>query len=557
MRLALGDRVVDMHADEDGWFSVTCAATPGSLYQFVLPDGTRVSDPASRAQAKGVEGPSILTPPRDPALSRQWQGRAWEEAIIYEIHIGTFTEEGTFLGAIPRLAELAACGITAIELMPVAQFSGLRGWGYDGVLQFAPHHSYGPPQALKALIDAAHQVGLMVLLDVVYNHFGPHGNALPQYASQFFEDGRTTPWGKAVAFDNLNVRHYFLENALYWLRGFGFDGLRLDAVQHIKGTRKPDFLSELAETVSKAFPGTPTHLIVEDDERRRDLIEYRQGRRLMFDASWNDDFHHAAHTLVTQETTGHYEPYADAPSRMLAEAIAIGFPVAAAEIAEPVTPRARVAFLQNHDQVGNRAKGERLRSLVGDSVMDVLMSLLLLSPQIPLLFMGDDYGETQPFLYFADYDGELAEAIRRGRFEEAENFGWERAKDTGTLPDPIGVAAFSTSKLDWARARLPQGLRRRSQLNELTRIRARYVMPLRALQDCTILPTSQGVVAVDWRFDDGTLKMRANLSQSPQSIPRPGDAIIWSIGWHCDKVGVLAAPGIVVSVGPPKQGGFK
>lgn len=552
MRLALTDRLIDMDAEPDGWFSIVCAAVAGDFYQFALPDETRVSDPASRAQVHGVEGPSILTVKR--GFDQPWSGRPWEEAVIYEIHIGTFTQEGTFLAAIPRLAELASCGITAIEIMPVAQSPGSRGWGYDGVLQFAPDGAYGPPEALRMLINAAHGLGLMVLLDVVYNHFGPVGNALPRYAGRFFDDRRTTPWGKAIAFDEPNVRRYFLENALYWLTEFGFDGLRLDAVQHLKDSQRPDFLSELATVVREAVPGRHVHLIVEDDQRRQELIRYRPPQApVLYTASWNDDFHHAIHTIVTGETGGYYRPYADAPWRKLAETLANGFPVdrPATEETAPAVPMARVAFLQNHDQVGNRAKGERLTTLVTDPVMEVLTALLLLSPQTPLLFMGDDYGETRPFFYFADYAGELAEAIRKGRLKEAENFGWSRDGAAESLPDPIDIATCQASKLDWSRAQTPTGHRHRSRLRELTALRRKFVVPLAGrLEDFVIHPVVEGVMAVDWLFPDGTLQIRMNLSQAPEPVPRPADTTIWSIGWRSDE-GVLASPGIVVAVGPP------
>lgn len=557
MRLALADHLIDMEAEEDGWFSAIARVSAGTLYQFVLPDGTRVCDPASRAQAGGVEGPSILTAQRSQPHRQPWLGRPWREAIISEIHIGTFTSEGTFLAAIPRLAELAESGITAVEIMPVAQFAGTRGWGYDGVLHFAPHNAYGPPQALKTLVDAAHSLRMMVLLDVVYNHFGPIGNAIPQYAERFFDHSRSTPWGMAIAFDEPNVRRYFLENALYWLTEFGFDGLRLDAVQHIRDTRNPDFPCELAAAMRKATPERHVHLIAEDGGWRRDLIARgRNAEPSAFSASWNDDFHHAIHTMVTGEKGGHYRPFADEPSQILSEVLASGFRFGSDEAEETVpAPVSRVAFLQNHDQVGNRASGDRLRTLVGDDVMEVLTSLLLLSPQIPLLFMGDDYGETRPFHFFADCDGEFADAIRAGRPKEAENFGWDGLGGPTAIPDPISPATFYASKLDWSHAQMPPGHLHRARLRELSQLRLTHIAPLcGSLEDYIVHPMPDGAVAIDWHFSDGTFQIRANLSQTTQPVPGVSDVVIWAIGWLADER-ALAAPGIVVAVGPPAPPG--
>ncbi|WP_268828418.1 malto-oligosyltrehalose trehalohydrolase [Sinorhizobium kostiense] len=550
MNVVVADRQVQMERQGDGWFSAVVPADAGCLYQFALDDGTRLADPASRAQAHDLEGPSILTDQnRFPWQQGEWRGRPWSEAVIYELHVGTFTDEGTFKAAIPRLGELARAGITALEIMPVAQFPGNRGWGYDGVLHFAPHIAYGTPEDLKALVDAAHGHGMMILLDVVYNHFGPLGNALPRYASRFFNRRRSTPWGPAVEFNEPAVRQYFIENALYWLRDFRFDGLRLDAIGHIKDRQDPTFLHELAATVGAAFPDRHVHLVVEDEERRRDLVAYSPDAiPLHFSANWNDDLHHALHVIATGEANGHYTAYAEDPWTILKDVLACGFhPCSAAEKGKrPVMPPARVAFLQNHDQVGNRALGERLRTLVGADLTEVMTALLLLSPQIPLLFMGDDYGETRPFHFFADYQGEIADAIRKSRPEEAANFGG-RAEDVDHMPDPIDVQTFASSKLDWKRAEGEGGRRERERLRTLIELRMRHVVPFVAPPEAVLVhPTPDGVVAIDWRFPGAKLQLRLNLSDAEQRVPGTEGHVIWSAGWVPDET-TLRAPGILVA----------
>ncbi len=551
MDVVVGDRKTKMESQEDGWFSAVVPADVGCPYQFALADGTRLADPASRAQAHDLDGPSILTDQnRFPWQQVEWRGRAWSEAVIYELHVGTFTDEGTFKAAIQRLGELARAGITALEIMPVAQFPGNRGWGYDGVLHFAPHNAYGTPEDLKALVDAAHGHGMMVLLDVVYNHFGPLGNALPRYASRFFNHRRSTPWGSAVEFNEPAVRRYFLENALYWLRDFRFDGLRLDAIGHIKDRQDPTFLHELAATVRQAFPGRHVHLVVEDEERRRDLVAYSPDAvPLHFSANWNDDLHHAIHVIATGEAIGHYAAYAEDPWRILKDVLASGFQrrSAAEKSTCPMMPLARVAFLQNHDQIGNRALGERLRTLVAADVMDVLTALLLLSPQVPLLFMGDDYGETRPFHFFADYQGEIADAIRENRPEEAENFGG-RAEDPERMPDPIDAQTFASSKLDWKRAEREGGRREREKLSRLIELRMRHIVPLVAPPKAVhVHQTTDGVVAIDWRFPRANLQLRLNLDDAEHAVPGTEGAVIWSAGWLAEKA-TLRAPGILVAV---------
>ncbi|QFI70001.1 Malto-oligosyltrehalose trehalohydrolase [Sinorhizobium alkalisoli] len=552
MAVVVGDRTIEMAEEEGGWFSAVAAADTGSLYQFALSDGTRVSDPASRAQADGVEGPSVLVDQdRYRWKHPDWDGRPWNEAVVYELHVGTFTEEGTFRAASTRIGELARVGVTTVELMPLAQFPGRRGWGYDGVLHFAPHNAYGTPDDLKALVDAAHGHGMMAILDVVYNHFGPVGNALARYASPFFNSRRETPWGAAIDFDHPAVRWYFIENALYWLQDFRFDGLRLDAVDQIKDTQEPSFLQELARTARRAIPDRHIHLTVEDDERRPELVAYSgDGEPLRFSASWNDDFHHAAHVIATGETSGHYQPYEHAPSMILKEILATGFwsrSVGGNRNVGQTTPLSRVAFLQNHDQIGNRALGERLRTLVPPDLLDVLMSLLILSPQIPLLFMGDDYGETRPFHFFADYEGEIADAIRRNRPEEAVRFGG-KPEDAGHIPDALDPRTLASCRLNWSRAGSGEGERERSKLSNLIALRMRHIVPILAPPKRVVVhPSPEGLIAIDWHFSQATLQLRANFSKEQQAFPGVEGEVIWSIGRPAEAP-VLMAPGILVAV---------
>ncbi|WFU50457.1 malto-oligosyltrehalose trehalohydrolase [Sinorhizobium terangae] len=567
VRLILNGTAHEMKALDDGWFEHSLTARAGDLYCFQLSDGSLVADPASSAQQNGPSGPSILV---DQAAydwkETSWRGRPWEEAIISELHIGTFTPEGTFRAAGERLAHLADAGITAIEIMPVAEAPGMRGWGYDGVLHFAPHHAYGTPDEFKALVDRAHSLGLMVLLDVVYNHFGPEENALPRYAADFFNKDSATPWGASIAFEQEPVRRFFIENALCWLGDFRFDGLRIDATEQIRDSRKPHILVEMAREIRETFPERHVHLVVEDAHRRRSLVgRGPEGIAELFTASWNDDLHNALHVVATGETKGHYKPFAAETWRKIREAMAEGFalPAKGTEISSHWTgdrlpPEARVNFLQNHDQIGNRAFGERLISLVGEDLMRVLTATLMLVPQVPLLFMGEEYGETQPFCFFADYEGEIAEAVRSGRQGEAENFGgMPRGKTIADLPDPLDPRTFAASKLRWDRAESPAGRRHLAFIRELADIRQRHIAPLLkqpGVPDHRILPTGDGLVAVDWLFGSAVLALRINLTDQARPVPAYSGAPIFTTmaAGDCSlTAGELPGPGIVAAVAPP------
>ncbi len=427
LRLDAQPRVWKLERESGGWHTLISAhAKPGTRYQFVLPDGMAVPDPASRYQPEDVHGPSeVMDPGSYRWRNLDWRGRPWEEAVIYELHVGCFTDAGSFDAARERLSHLAGLGVTAIELMPLSDFPGSRNWGYDGVLPYAPDASYGHPDSLKALIDAAHGLGLMVLIDVVYNHFGPEGNYLGLYAPQFFSARHQTPWGSAVNFDGRDsrpVREFFIHNALYWLEEFHCDGLRLDAVHAILDDSPAHILAELAQRVRAAFPDRHIHLLLENEHNQaRLLVRTRQQAIRLYDAQWNDDVHHVLHAAATGETEGYYADYA-ARTSLLGRALAEGFAFqgehmayrgsARGEPSSQLPPAAFVAFLQNHDQVGNRAFGERISMLATAPAVRAATAIYLLLPQIPMLFMGEEWHTRQPFLFFCDFGAELGQAVR-------------------------------------------------------------------------------------------------------------------------------------------------
>ncbi|MDG4650071.1 malto-oligosyltrehalose trehalohydrolase [Roseibacterium sp. SDUM158017] len=512
LTLRLAGRDLAMTQEGEGWFGARAEASKGMDYAFVLPDGTAVPDPASRQQAGDVHGASRLVAPRTPA---PWPGRPWEEAVIYELHVGTFTPEGTFRAAIPELDRLARIGITAIEIMPLARFGGDRGWGYDGVLPYCPHEVYGRPDDLAALIEAAHARGLMVLLDVVYNHFGPDGNYLPLYAPDFFDAGRHTPWGAGIDYTQAPVRRFFIDNALYWLGEFGFDGLRLDAIDQIADPSEPELLVELAREVRARLPGRRIHLTTEDNRNVTHLHEREDGRAALHTAEWNDDMHNAAHVLATGEHEDYYAPFADDPLAHLGRALSEGFAFQGeggrGEPSAHLPPVAFVDFLQNHDQTGNRALGERLDALTDGDTLSALTAILLLSPHVPLLFMGEEYGETRPFLFFAHFGDALDDAVREGRRAEFRGFSDFTGKE---IPDPIARETFLRCKLDPARRDSAEGQARMAGIATLLDLRHRLLVPHlgAAGGHCgTCLAARDGRLAVDWRLGGVRLSLRARF----------------------------------------------
>ena len=432
--------------------------SPGDLYAYRLDDTRTRPDPVSRWQPDGVHGPSaIIDPSAFRWTDQEWRGRALHELILYELHCGTFTPEGTFFAVIPQLDCLIhELGITAIELMPVAAFPGARNWGYDGVHPFAPHTSYGGPLGLKTLVNACHEKGLAVVLDVVYNHLGPEGNYLSEFGP-YFTDRYHTPWGQALNFDgddSAEVRRYFIDNALYWVTEYHIDGLRLDAIHGIYDASPKHVLQELAEAVHAEAQalGRTVHVISESDLNDNRVITTRDNGGWGHDAQWSDDFHHALHALLTKERNGYYHDFGSV--RDLQTAITDGFVYQGQD--SPYRQRSHgtpsrhlpgerfVICSQNHDQVGNRAFGERLSTLIPFPALKLAAGLILCAPNIPLLFMGEEYGEPAPFLYFTSHtDPDLAQAVRDGRRREFARFAW-----AGEIPDPQDPETFVRSQLN-------------------------------------------------------------------------------------------------------------
>ena len=480
----------------DGWHELTVpGARAGDRYQFRLPDGMLVPDPASRHNPNDVHGPSVVVDPSAyPWQCRAWRGRPWREAVVYELHVGTFTPEGSFDAARGRLPYLAELGITAIELMPLADFPGRRNWGYDGVLLFAPDASYGTPEQLKALVDAAHALGIMVLLDVVYNHFGPDGNYLHAYCPPFFNPARQTPWGAAINFDGANsrtVRDFFIHNALYWIEEYRFDGLRVDAVHAICDDSQPWIVPELCAAV-QAGPGRErqVHIVLENDRNQAYLLERgADGRPLVATAQWNDDLHHAAHVMLTGETDGYYADFAQRPAEQFALALAQGFlytgqpsPFRAGQPhGEPcahLPPAAFVSYLQTHDQVGNRALGERIDALATPALVQAARACVLLSPHTPMLFMGEEFGCTTPFQFFCDFTGDLAAAVTAGRRAEFGRFAaFADAEARARIPDPNDEETFLQSKLRWTDLDQAQHQQALSHTRQQLTVRREQLMP--------------------------------------------------------------------------------
>lgn len=522
---------IPMAKTYDGWFeTLTDAVLVGGGYQYVLNEGLAVPDPAARAQIGDVHGPSRLVDPKSYAWrTPNWKGRPWHEAILYELHTGTYSVEGTFNAIARDLDRLVDVGVTAIELLPVAQFGGNRGWGYDGVLLYAPHVAYGGPEGLKRLIDACHEREIMVLMDVVYNHFGPDGNYLHRYASDFFDETRHTPWGPAIAFARKPVRDFFIHNALYWLEEFRCDGLRLDAIDQIEDPSEEEILAEMAREIRAQIPDRHIHLTIEDDENTTRLFSFDEDNNTrLFDAEWNDDWHHAMHVVLTGENAGYYQDYADEPVARLANTMAQGYGYQgepspfrdAKPRGQPsahLPPTAFVDFIQNHDQTGNRAQGNRLTTLAEAEAIDAALTLLLLSPHIPMLFMGDEYGEKRPFQFFTDFEGDLAEAVRKGRRAEfRDNKAFADAYAKNLIPDPNAEETLRRCVL------APLNTPRLSLVKQLIAARITHVIPhLKSMggNTGTVTALKGAAFSVDWACGGGKLTLTANFSDRPVMNP--------------------------------------
>ncbi|MBD8697692.1 malto-oligosyltrehalose trehalohydrolase [Stenotrophomonas sp. CFBP 13718] len=474
--LVLDGDLLQMHGEGDGCFSVDAAGSAGAPYRYRIDGDEQVPDPASRWQPHGVEGASALLPVDGHAWKSGWTGRAWHELVIYEVHLGC---SGGIEGLRTQLPALAAMGITALELMPVAQFPGRRNWGYDGVFPYAPAEVYGHPDALKALVDDAHAQGMAVLLDVVYNHFGPQGNLLSRYASAFFRTDAPTPWGEAIDFRQPQVRRFFIDNALMWLQEYRFDGLRLDAVHTIVPN---DFLADLQHSVrTHCGADRPIHLVLENERNQAHWL------RAGFQAQWNDDYHNALHVMVTGEREGYYADYADRAAELLARSLAEGFGWQGernhkgemrGEPSADVSADHFVIFAQNHDQIGNRAFGDRLCTQVTPAVASAVQALTLLTPMVPLVFMGEPWHARQPFQFFTDFAPPLDEAVREGRRREFAGFAaFSSQSERDRIPDPNAIATFERSRVALPPADDALAAAHIEDFAALLAVRRRYLQP--------------------------------------------------------------------------------
>jgi maltooligosyltrehalose trehalohydrolase len=535
--------VTAMTPADDGWFSATLIdARAGMRYRFRVDGDSEVPDPASAYQPDDVFGPSEVIDHQFDWCATEWRGRPWHEAVILELHVGTFTTEGTFRSAIERLDHVVEAGFTAIELMPVADFAGRWNWGYDGVLWFAPDSAYGRPEDLRALVDGAHCRGLMVFLDVVYNHFGPEGNYLPRYAPQFFAANARTPWGSAIDFNVPQVRSFAIENALHWLTHYRFDGLRLDAVHAIVKPGMPSILEDISKSVGRLAraEGRAIHLVLENDSNEAGLLDpLADPPNGKYRAQWNDDFHHAWHVLLTGEKSGYYQDFASNPLRDIACVLKSGFryqgePSAyrgGARRGEPsgdLPPTAFVSFLQNHDQIGNRAFGERLDALAQPAAIEAALAVMLLSPMPPMLFMGEEWGEDRPFPFFCDFRGELAEAVRAGRRREFEAAYAATSRGGSSPPDPLSKQTFLDAKIDW-NSRKASSARRQDLVRRLLKCRAKHITPRLVKLADRFAETSvdSTLLSAKWRLDSGVLHCKANLGDRSLFIDPPPGKAVW------------------------------
>ena len=548
-----GGQPISMAAGVDGWFSANVdGAGAGTAYKFVLEDGMEVPDPASRFQPAGPHGDSeVIDPETYQWQAREWSGRRWEEAVVYELHVGTFTPEGTFRALIDRLDHLVALGVTVLQLMPVNDFPGERGWGYDGVLPYAPHTSYGRPEDLKALVDAAHQRGLCIFLDVIYNHFGPDGNYLPLYAP-LFTDKHKSPWGQGINYDGEDsqfVREFVIQNALHWLQEYRVDGLRFDAVHAIVDDSREHLLKEMARRIRSEISGRHIHLIVENEENNSALLfRNNYGKPELYTAQWNDDMHHVLHVAATSEDFGYYADFADDTAK-IGRGLAEGFvyqgehmPYRGAERGQPsggLPPTAFIAFIQNHDQIGNRAFGDRLNETASAEAIRAMAAIYLLSPQIPMLFMGEEWDARQPFPYFCDFNEELNAIVRKGRREELSRLpGFGDGDSAADAPDPTKRETFLSAKLDWQDATSGEGAERLAYYRNLLAIRHKEIIPrLENIGGNSGTYRVEGKsIDVRWALGDGTsLRLLANVGADDiQDTAAPEGRIIWSEGGLTD-----------------------
>lgn len=541
----LGDGSVhNLHHQDEGWYSARVSCGSGTNYRFLIDNKLSVPDPASHYQPKGIDGPSCVIDPAAFAWQHNdWRGRPWHETVIYELHPAAY---GGFNGIRRRLVELHELGITAIEMMPISEYPGKHNWGYDGAFPFAPQSSLGTPDELKQLIDAAHGLGLMVFMDVVYNHFGPVGNYLADYASAFFHKDQVTPWGLAIDFSQPEVADFFCENALMWLSDYRIDGLRFDAVHAIHDAH---FLPDLAQRVRDSLPSDRhVHLMLENAHNQASLLEAG------YDAQWNDDGHHALHVLLTGENESYYSDFAQDTTIKLARCMQEGFiyqgerdrsGTSRGEPSKHLPPTAFILFLQNHDQIGNRALGERLINLADHRALKAALGLVLLCPMVPLLFMGEEWGCEQPFFYFTDHPEDLAQAVREGRrneFADFHAFADEHLRQR--IPDPNNAATYlssvpnrdagnSTLQVDWL-----------AYYRSLLQARHTHIIPrLPGTEADGAQVLGEKAISACWKLGDGSrLRIELNLSEHSMQVSPPDTG---SIIIHDYRASLSREPGVL------------
>ncbi|WP_338691410.1 malto-oligosyltrehalose trehalohydrolase [Bradyrhizobium sp. 26S5] len=549
----------DEHAltrDAAGWYVAEIpGARAGTRYKFRVDDEVDVPDPASAFQPDDVFGPSeVIDHSAFKWRATEWRGRPWHEAVILEAHVGTFTPEGTYRAMIDKLDHLVATGITALELMPLADFAGKRNWGYDGVLWYAPDSAYGRPDDLKTLIDEAHLRGLMVMLDVVYNHFGPEGNYLGRYAPTFFSDAHT-PWGNAIDYRMPEVRAFAIGSVVSWLRDYRFDGLRFDAVNTIVEAGEIFVIHDFSKAAGKlaAETGRQINLVLENGDNIASLLDATEDPpHGKFRGQWNDDYHHAWHVLLTGETQGYYGDYR-APKQDLARALSSGY-IYQGEVSEfwggkargepsgALSPTCFINFLQNHDQIGNRPLGDRLVSIAKPEAVEAALAVTLIAPTTPMLFMGEEWGATTPFPFFCDFKGDLANAVRAGRRKE---FAWAYAKYGDDIPDPLADETVRSAVLDWAALGHDPARARLALVRDLLAVRRREITPRLAGAHFGDASVAGDLLTTHWRMGDGrTLWLMANLSDraitgevEPKGTAIWGGALSsdlpgWAVRWH-------------------------
>jgi len=548
------DRPYPLAPCKHGWFETHVQeARAGTRYKFRIDGEIDVPDPASHFQPEDVFGPSeVIDHDSFTWQATDWRGRPWHETVLLEAHVGAFTKEGTYRAMIDHLDHLVGTGITALELLPLADFAGERNWGYDGVLWYAPDSAYGRPEDLKRLIDEAHLRGLMVFLDVVYNHFGPEGNYLGRYAPAFFTEAQT-PWGSAIDYRVPQVRAFAIENTLSWLGEYRFDGLRLDAVHAISETGEIPMLHDLSLAAGQlaAETGRHIHLVLENDDNCVSLLDPTQDPpRGKYNAQWNDDYHHAWHVKLTAEKQGYYRDYQRAPLSDIARCLGSGFAYQGeasehrggkhrGEPSGGLPPTAFVNFLQNHDQIGNRAFGDRLETHAKPKAIEAALAITLIAPTTPMLFMGEEWGSKVPFPFFCDFKGGLAEAVRKGRRDE---YAWAYATHGDDVTDPLAESTFHSAILDWNNR---TGSTRLALVRELLAIRRRHIMPrLAEARFGEAGADDDGLLSANWHLGgDVRLWLIANLSDQPISNPsqearrapiwgKPDDPMKpWSVLW--------------------------